>query len=610
MYDAMRVGWWLLMAALMVAGSARAARAGQLGELVSPGPLARAHAALEGVKNCASCHEAGRRVTVAKCLTCHAPIADRIARKVGVHRSAGTDCVACHVEHAGRDAELRQFDMRTFNHSADTSFPLDGMHASLARSCAMCHKQRSFLTLKANCSSCHTDVHKGALGPNCTGCHTTAVPFAKTSGVFDHSRTRFPLTGSHKQVMCVQCHTTGQQFRGLAFESCSSCHMSPHRSTSFPATCTNCHTPDSWSTRMVAHDKTRFPLAGAHAQVACEKCHVSGDMARPIKFDQCSTCHANVHGDSIKGDCRSCHTETSFHVTGPTGAAAKFDHATRTGFALEGKHAALECRKCHTSISASAVPLARKNVDFRGARTACVSCHMDPHKSENGLRCEACHRPATFDVKTFRHPNHPEFYAGEHAAVACVKCHVPEGRLRPVRTGQAIVSFSPVGPSTTCRTCHSDVHLGQLGTSCETCHDVKGARFAPVLFAHQQTPFPLTGRHGMLDCIKCHTSETSDFPAGHGTATRFAPMSSTCSMCHKDPHLGQMGATCETCHTTTTFSLPNYVHKGMDDFFVGVHAGLACQSCHKRETGSFPAGPGITVRYRVGRTCAACHKGF
>ena len=71
-----------------------------------------------------------------------------------------------------------------------------------------------------------------------------------------------------------------------------------------------------------------------------------------------------------------------------------------------------------------------------------------------------------------------------------------------------------------------------------------------------------------------------------------------------------MGATCETCHATDAFSLPNYIHRGMDDFFVGVHGGLACLSCHKRETGSFPAGTGTAVRYRVGRTCAACHMGF
>ena len=76
------------MVASITIGIVSAARAGQLGKLLSPGPLARAHGALEGGANCQRCHEAGRRVAAARCLTCHKPIADRIARRTGVHRAA------------------------------------------------------------------------------------------------------------------------------------------------------------------------------------------------------------------------------------------------------------------------------------------------------------------------------------------------------------------------------------------------------------------------------------------------------------------------------------------------------------------------------------------
>ena len=231
---------WLLCVLLMagIAGvTPRDGSAGQLGALVSPGPLAKAHAKLEGAANGASCHEAGRRVTAARCLSCHQPIAQRIARKVGVHKAAGADCVACHVEHAGRDAELRRMDLKTFNHAIDTGFPLDGMHAPLARECAMCHKQRTFLDAKTTCSSCHADVHKGSLGQTCTTCHSTTVAFKDADTTFDHNKARFQLTGAHQQVTCVKCHTTAAagQFRGVAFESCASCHTSPHRTTLAPA---------------------------------------------------------------------------------------------------------------------------------------------------------------------------------------------------------------------------------------------------------------------------------------------------------------------------------------------------------------------------------------
>src|SRR5262245_35786291 len=84
---------------ILVAGAARAEA--QLGSLLSPGPLSKAHTKLEGIGNCQKCHEQGRKVTAEKCLACHAPIADRISRRVGVHKAVKRDCVSCHAEHAG-----------------------------------------------------------------------------------------------------------------------------------------------------------------------------------------------------------------------------------------------------------------------------------------------------------------------------------------------------------------------------------------------------------------------------------------------------------------------------------------------------------------------------
>ena len=72
-----------LMFTAIALSSGTAARAGQLGALISPGPLAKAHTALEGIDKCGQCHEVCRKVTAARCLNCHKPIADRIARKAG-----------------------------------------------------------------------------------------------------------------------------------------------------------------------------------------------------------------------------------------------------------------------------------------------------------------------------------------------------------------------------------------------------------------------------------------------------------------------------------------------------------------------------------------------
>jgi hypothetical protein len=64
---------------------------------------------------------------------------------------------------------------------------------------------------------------------------------------------------------------------------------------------------------------------------------------------------------------------------------------------------------------------------------------------------------------------------------------------------------------------------------------------------------------------------------------------------------------CPVCHTTSSFKLLAYNHRGLDDFFGGFHGRLPCASCHKTETGQFPAGRGTAVRLKLGRTCAACH---
>jgi hypothetical protein len=112
-------------ACVLLLGGTSVAEA-QLGALISPGRLSRAHAELEGISQCQSCHERGQRVTAEKCLTCHERVAERVARRFGVHASVTSGCVACHVEHAGVDGELRPFDTRAFNTRPSRAFPSTG----------------------------------------------------------------------------------------------------------------------------------------------------------------------------------------------------------------------------------------------------------------------------------------------------------------------------------------------------------------------------------------------------------------------------------------------------------------------------------------------------
>jgi hypothetical protein len=596
---------WVCVLAVAAAASRAVTAAPQV--QLSPGPLSRAHASLEGIGKCSECHDPTQAITPARCLECHKPIASRIARKVGVHRNVKDSCASCHHEHKGANVDLRQFDRTTFDHSVETGFPLDGLHARVAATCGACHKTRSFLAARPACDSCHQDPHKATLGQECAACHTTQLAFKRTRERFDHAKARFALTGAHQRVACEKCHKDGV-FRGLRFAECSICHGTPHRTPLGPS-CATCHTTERWAAVTgFDHARTSFALVGSHRTVACAGCHANG-VRTPLRFDRCSSCHSNVHRDSIKDDCRSCHTEETF-------AKGRFDHRERTGFPLDAKHSPLPCRKCHTSLpAASSAQTSRTVVDFGGLNAACVACHQDQHKGEFGRACDACHRPATFKVAGFAHPRMPEFFGGQHQALSCAKCHVRPGSQPGLATaipsGRAPTAAPRGGtppPSSACSTCHADVHLGQVGTGCDRCHTVDAAKFAPARFDHGTATFPLTGKHRAAPCAKCHISEAGSFPSGTGTAVRLRPLHADCASCHKDPHLGQVATTCDRCHTPETFAVTAFRHTGLEYLFsVGNHQSLPCASCHKRESGQFPAGPGTAVRLTVARTCVGCH---
>ncbi|MGE3888139.1 MAG: hypothetical protein AB7H81_17025 [Vicinamibacterales bacterium] len=616
-----------LLLLLVAAGDAHA----QLGALLSPGRLAQAHAELEGVTNCLQCHSAGRQVAADKCLSCHKPVAERLARKAGVHRNVTTDCVTCHVEHAGAEAELRPFDTSNFNHRTETGYALDGLHAPLAQQCASCHKTRSFLTVSTSCASCHADTHKGSLGATCATCHSTAVRFTQATSGFNHTQTAFPLTGAHATVACASCHVN-KVYKGVAFASCANCHQNPHQPR-LPGECSSCHTTGAWRTTKVDHARTAFPLRGKHAEVACAQCHVRPALAVKPKSDTCASCHADPHKGVFKQDCSACHDEATFKK-------GIFDHAT-TRFPLVDKHAGLACVDCHrgaTGVGGEARQKAegtrlkaegtRKNTgvapvlqrtalatagtatDFSGLHTNCDSCHTDVHRVELGTACESCHTAKSFEVTPFTHAKPRPFFAGQHATVTCQACHIET--MKPVRVSvkEPAPRVGFVTTATACASCHADVHLGQVRQTCESCHAIETADFGVVGFSHAATTFPLKGKHAPVACDGCHKVETRAFPAGTGAARRLTGMGTACAACHQDPHAGQLKDSCQDCHTEDSFHITKYTHRNqrrLRDFFTGRHVSPPCAACHKPTAQRATATAIPVVGYAIPTTCTTCH---
>ncbi len=598
----------IVLVTVLVMTSASIARAQILGQLVSPGPLASAHADLEGVGQCQKCHQAGRKVMASLCLDCHKPVAERIRQKRGVHRDVKDDCVSCHTEHAGRDGVLRQFDTQKFDHQKETGYPLDGRHANIAKDCAKCHTTHSFLKAPATCVGCHADVHKPTLGQDCAKCHSVSVQFKLTEKNFDHSKAKFELDGAHTKVECAKCHVK-KQWTGLKFAVCMDCHQNPHHKPFTSSTCASCHSTETWKSTKFDHGRFGYPLTGLHSSVACASCHVKPATKVALTgFNRCASCHQDPHKGGFKQDCASCHTVAGFNRP----VASGFNHDRDTKFPLTGKHGgSLACAKCHKNTSAALASRTKarlKTVDFRGVSTTCVSCHADIHRGELVSTCDTCHSTASFKVPDFKHKRFPEFFAGQHRPVACASCHVLQPARAPRKPAAPVKEWSFKGVTTSCATCHNDVHLGQVSTQCETCHTVDAPKFDPVTFSHAKSAFKLTGKHERVECAKCHKTETASFPAGSGTAVRLKGVSMACSTCHQDRHLGQLSPKCDTCHSTSSFKVTPYTHKNMKTFFVGVHSKKACESCHKMETSIFPSGAGRTIRYTgIGTACTSCH---
>ena len=399
-------------------------------------------------------------------------------------------------------------------------------------------------------------------------------------------------------MQCAQCHRE-QQYKGLQFGECSDCHRDPH-GAAFGAVCSSCHNPVKWATTSIDHSKTRFPLTGLHASVACVKCHPNGQsVKRQLRFERCTDCHSDVHRGTFTGDCATCHTVNGFK-------GAEFDHRAKTHFPLDGRHQEIPCVACH-KIQGTPESAPAPDLDFLGLTSDCASCHQDVHRGQLGTTCASCHGTTTFRVTTFQHSNSPEFFKGKHATADCTKCH--RDAVEASGADSMVSSRRYRGLSTACITCHQDIHVGQLGSDCAACHTVDEERFNASAFDHARSGFALAGKHSTIECVKCHKRETGVFPAGEGTAVQYKGIKGTCQTCHQDVHLGQLGDRCESCHGSETFKLARYTHRSDGEFFDGKHGAVQCAQCHVTVEGEFPAGPGKAVRFSgLDQQCATCHE--
>ncbi len=466
-------------------------------QLLSPGKLATVHAELEGLRKCTTCHRLrARGIANDLCLECHGPLRTRIAERRGFHATLGDrDCAECHKEHFGRDFVVVRFDTTAFAHDT-VGFELVGRHGQLT----------------------------------CRECHTGSLVQAADVRSFK---------GEHAAL--------DRTFLGLGTD-CESCHAedNPHDRQFTDKACTDCHDQVSWeNAHDVDHERTRYPLTGRHRMVECVDCHDRGrggnaseSRYRGLRFDTCTACHRDPHERKMGADCESCHTTAGWERIANDRFEREFDHGV-TRFSLEGRHADVQCAACHDPSAVSSdirlvfARAPRGRAYPRPRADDCLSCHVDYHDGvfeagADGPLCDRCHGqvgwlPTSYDLA--RHNSGNTFrLEGAHLATPCQACHAAEAIDAPPRFRVE---------HDRCAACHAadDPHEEQFGDqACDDCHGVDA--FGVTTFDHDQTRYPLDGRHRNVTCSACHVLEVG---AGGTTLRRFRPLGMQCEDCHGEP---------------------------------------------------------------------------
>lgn len=322
------------------------------------------------------------------CLNCH----------FDEHRKQlDTNCSKCHNHAAFKPAP-------SFDHSK-AKFALTGKHQKVE--CIKCHplvadkKQKGKRATYAKyvglefkeCSACHKDPHKGKFGKECQSCHQTSGFHEIRQGRFDHSKTNFPLKGKHASVTCVKCHGEGSKFEAKReHDKCSRCHKDIHKGQfahrKDGGLCESCHDNNGFLPALFTtedHQKTRFPLEGAHLAQPCISCHLEvqhadGDKYRifVVEDRRCETCHEDIHFGQFTSKkprkiCVDCHKTTRWRDL-------LFEHDRDSTYPLEGEHRRVACSGCHKPVTEKGQTFVR----YKPIDPSCKTCH-----TQEGLKLRA-----------------------------------------------------------------------------------------------------------------------------------------------------------------------------------------------------------------------------
>ena len=207
------------------------------------------------------------------------------------------------------------------------------------------------------------------------------------------------------------------------------------------------------------------------------------------------------------------------------------------------------------------------------------------HGDKLKLKCDACHTSqnwTTIEIRkdSFDHTKTSFPLAGQHQTVTCKKCHTD-------------LIFS--NAKSQCISCHIDVHQQTVGRDCERCHTPSSWIVKNIAQMHNQSRFPLHGRHAQIDCYQCHKT---------ASLLRFDPLRTECVDCHIQDYLATTNPShvaskfpkdCLLCHNEINWQSATFNHDNTAFPLRGAHIGIDCIRCHSNGYVGIPT------------TCVSCH---
>ncbi len=401
-----------------------------------------------------------------------------------------------------------------------------------------------------------TNPH-GALpaGMDCSDCHTSADwKRLRPDPRFDHARaTRFALTGSHATVTCARCHLDLRfDEPKVELSQCASCHVDVHRGN-LGQDCTRCHNTSEFRDveALTLHQRTAFPLTGAHLNTPCESCHKTerAGVFAAVPRD-CIACHqtalsqaasSGVDHTGFPRDCTQC------HVTLTWSGGTQFDHVSASqGYVLEGAHSIQRCASCHTTpgFGLRFAPPPTSNQD-------CVACHQSDYTRVHGgqgypTTCVDCHNASSWDAD-FNHAAVAGGFAlqGAHQSRSCIACHQ--------QPGNALRWSPPPSGNADCVACHladwqREHAVDLFPQTCTSCHTQNNWSST---FNHDATEFPINsgahrgqwtncatchttpGDYKVFTCLSCHVHNRTTMDDKHREQSGYSYDSQRCYSCHR-----------------------------------------------------------------------------